>query len=53
VPSNWFKRCSRNSVRPKIDGTFIELVNFGDNTREEVYTALEHYGYYRPWRKPR
>jgi DNA-directed RNA polymerase subunit alpha len=33
--------------------TLLSIANFGDKTLEEVYLALEKYGYYRPWRKPR
>ena len=33
--------------------TLLSIANFGDKTLEEVYAALEQYGYYRPWRKPR
>jgi DNA-directed RNA polymerase subunit alpha len=33
--------------------TLLSIANFGDKTLEEVYLALEKYGYYRTWRKPR
>jgi hypothetical protein len=29
--------------------SLLHIANFGAETLEEVYAALEQYGYYRPW----
>lgn len=44
------------TVRDLLNSTpdqLLSIANFGEKTLEEVYKALEKFGFYRPGRRPR